>query len=713
MRVMCAKRSGMHQVSQDSDTSGSEYDDSDSDSIDNEDPHARRIVDPALVERCETKCDGLREQLSQEEHDLHWLNTKYGKANEKKLQLQKEIDEAKTCLLEIDKPELFDMRAKNKRKGVLTGEILEVEAELSELDNGWELKKSEFEDKLAAKRLLLETIDNTNRNLRQSMVQEVPSPGPQCLSWIDGDCWTIFSSFVIILNIWIMIYTAMDPESEKRAGWLNLAFLIFYIIELVLKGIYKQQYLVCGQIYVVWPNWLDVVIVVSGVAELIVTGGGGGGGATTQWLGYLRVLRLFRLARVAKIVVLLLTKDLSWARGQRFQSFIMGVIAFNCILLGLEVEFKNNPLWPILENVLLVIYTFELLVRIRCDGCSFFYNKRELFWNYLDLIIVIGAIIDQWIRPMTMIIAEKAGADSTNTFGNTGELLRILRLMRLIRILRLVKLIRGIKPLYTLAVGIAKSMQGMGWVMGLSTSLLYLVSLLAVKLAGGQRPILISQHADQDGNMVTPEKFRELISCFGNLPDAIYNLFKVMNADTSGVDNLVFYEPWVKWTIMCFTIVSNWAIFSILTAVVSENMAQVTTEHEKELLAESEEFKRQQIRIKLTKMFDHLDIDKSDTMTKDEFLNIWEDESRAQEFEELTGRTIADAHEIFEALSTIEDGPSKVLSIERHAFIEGLNREGDPLTIRSIMGLEKRLAGLDLQLREKLGKQTFQQPRQR
>jgi len=705
----------MQRVSQNSDTSDSEYDESGSDSMDDEDPHSRHFyrIDDVAVEKWDKKLEGLREEHSQKQLELKWLKGKREKAEEKKLLLKKEIEETNEILLEVHKPAAFKFRVEKKRKDVLTKEILEVEQELSELDNGWDLKQSEFESKLAIKRFQLETLDNTNRNLRQSMVQEVPSPGPQCLSWIDGDAWTIFSSFVIILNIWIMIYTAMEPESEKHAGWLNLAFLIFYIIELVLKGIYKQQYLVCGQIYVVWPNWLDVVIVVSGVAELIVTGGGGGGGATTQWLGYLRVLRLFRLARVAKIVVLLLTKDLSWARGQRFQSFIMGVIAFNCILLGLEVEFKNNPLWPILENVLLVIYTFELLVRIRCDGCSFFYNKRELFWNYLDLIIVIGAIIDQWIRPMTMIIAEKAGADSTNTFGNTGELLRILRLMRLIRILRLVKLIRGIKPLYTLAVGIAKSMQGMGWVMGLSTSLLYLVSLLAVKLAGGQRPILISQHADQDGNMVTPEKFRELISCFGNLPDAIYNLFKVMNADTSGVDNLVFYEPWVKWTIMCFTIVSNWAIFSILTAVVSENMAQVTTEHEKELLAESEEFKRQQIRIKLTKMFDHLDIDKSDTMTKDEFLNIWEDESRAQEFEELTGRTIADAHEIFEALSTIEDGPSKVLSIERHAFIEGLNREGDPLTIRSIMGLEKRLAGLDLQLREKLGKQTFQQPRQR
>merc|ERR1719458_780467 len=120
---------------------------------------------------------------------------------------------------------------------------------------------------------------------------------------------------------------------------------------------------------------------------------------------------------------------------------------------------------------------------------------------------------------------------SAKEFGDSGEILRFLRLLRLIRILRLVKLIRGIKPLYTLAVGIAKSMHGMGWVMVLSGSLLYLVSLLAVKLVG--RQLLIFKRPLEDGQLPTQEELDELTSCFKNLPDAIYNLFKVMNADTS------------------------------------------------------------------------------------------------------------------------------------------------------------------------------------
>lgn len=215
---------------------------------------------------------------------------------------------------------------------------------------------------------------------------------------------------------------------------------------------------------------------------------------------------------------------------------------------------------------------------------------------------------------------------------------------------------------------------------------------------------MISRHPDQNGDNITEAEFKELTSCFGNLPDAIYNLFKVMNADSSGVDNLVFYEPWVKWSIMCYTITANWAIFSILTAVVSENMAQVTTEHEKELHAEQDGQKRERIRVKLTKMFNSLDADKSDTIREDEFMRIWDDEMKEQEFEELTGRTREDASEIFDALSSIEPGPEKVHSIGREAFIEGLNKEGDPLTLRSIMRLEKRLAELEPKLRKALGK---------
>jgi len=284
----------------------------------------------------------------------------------------------------------------------------------------------------------------------------------------------------------------------------------------------------------------------------------------------------------------------------------------------------------------------------------------------------------------------------------------MLRLMRLIRILRLVKLIRGIKPLYTLTVGIAKSMHGMGWVMCLSASFLYLASLLAVKLIGGyggRPPLLMHKHAwNSTGKIPNDDEFDAFREPFKNLPDAIYNLFKVMNADSSGVDNTVFYETWIKWTVMCYTVISNWAIFSILTAVVSENMAQVTTAHEKELGAEEDDIKRQKIRVKLTRMFDNLDIDKSDTLRQDEFNKIWEDEMREQEFEELTGKTKDDANEIFEALSTIEDGPNRIHSITRDAFIEGLNREGDPLTLRSIMGLEKRLAEVEPKLRKALGK---------
>ena len=55
--------------------------------------------------------------------------------------------------------------------------------------------------------------------------------------------------------------------------------------------------------------------------------------------------------------------------------------------------------------MLLSIYAFELLVRIWVNGCGFFCNRSsDLFWNWLDLIIIIAAVVDQWFVPAFVII---------------------------------------------------------------------------------------------------------------------------------------------------------------------------------------------------------------------------------------------------------------------------------------------------------------------
>ena len=45
---------------------------------------------------------------------------------------------------------------------------------------------------------------------------------------------------------------------------------------------------------------------------------------------------------------------------------------------------------------MLCIYVFELVVAMRVSGCPFVWNRTfVLFWYWLDLIIVIGVVVDQ------------------------------------------------------------------------------------------------------------------------------------------------------------------------------------------------------------------------------------------------------------------------------------------------------------------------------
>merc|ERR1719189_1583749 len=168
--------------------------------------------------------------------------------------------------------------------------------------------------------------------------------------------------------------------------------------------------------------------------------------------------------------------------------------------------------------------------------------------------------------------------------------------------------------------------------MMLAVCTLYIGALLAVKLIGEGlvfKPEDLYGYANETENGTYAngtinrtrmmEEYTGLQAGFTSIPDAMFNLFKVMNCDTSGVDPLVFKTWWLRWLIIVFTIVANWAIFSILTAVVSDNMAQVTEDHETELAQERSAKKKEVITQKIGHMFEAVDADGSHTLHKEEF----------------------------------------------------------------------------------------------
>jgi hypothetical protein len=144
------------------------------------------------------------------------------------------------------------------------------------------------------------------------------------------------------------------------------------------------------------------VIVITGICEswiaLLLTD-------NTKFLAYLRVLRLLRLARVLKIAHMMLTEDISWAQGQWFQIFVLCVIGFNNRILGLGCNTPDFHFWWVVDDGLLCISIFVLVVCMRVSGCAFFWNRTlELFWQWLALVIVVGAVVELWSMPAFKLV---------------------------------------------------------------------------------------------------------------------------------------------------------------------------------------------------------------------------------------------------------------------------------------------------------------------
>lgn len=394
---------------------------------------------------------------------------------------------------------------------------------------------------------------------------------------------------------------------------------------------------------------------------------------------YMRMLRLGRLARIFKMIKIFFQSDLSWTEHETFQTFIVGVIAVNSIIMGFETDIPDFWGWYYIEQILLVIYTFELLVRLKNQGFTFFCNQ-EYFWNYMDFTIVMGGIVDQWLLPSITIFQTIVTGKQAKPL-QLGQGIVLLRMARLLRILRLVRLVKSIPPLFNLMQGVFSSLQGMSWVFVLTVVVLYAFSILAVRLIGDNGLVFGGTAPDQARGI------------FPSIMDSMFVLFKVMNGDGGSVEPLLETMPGMKIFYALYMIMTCWAILSILTAVVSENMiaVQEALSHEREV-AEQEASRKSRLDM-LIHVFSEVDVDKDGTIDEMEFSELLANPDRCNQLCEATNMSQWDLVEFFLALSQNNDG-QKVCDFE--TFIQQFDAFNEPTTYRHVMQLQRQVSDLEV-----------------
>lgn len=211
--------------------------------------------------------------------------------------------------------------------------------------------------------------------------------------------------------------------------------------------------------------------------------------------------------------------------------FIVGVIVFNAIILGLETSdsamAQAGALILMLDRLCLAIFVVELLAKLFAQGGRFFRSG----WNIFDFIIVGIALLPA-----------------------TGGL-SVLRALRILRVLRVVSVLPSLRRVVE---GFVTALPGMGSVFLLMGIVFYIGSVMATKLFGDSFP-----------------------EWFGSLGASGYTLFQVMTLESWSMGIVrpvmeVYPHAWAFF--VPFIMMTTFAVVNLLVGLIVNSMQDAHSE---------------------------------------------------------------------------------------------------------------------------------------
>jgi voltage-gated sodium channel len=159
------------------------------------------------------------------------------------------------------------------------------------------------------------------------------------------------------------------------------------------------------------------------------------------------------------------------ADSKRFQSFVIGVIIFNAILLGLEtsriVETRIGGLLDAIQLLIVGFFVVEIVIRILAHAPNYVSFFRD-GWNVFDFVVVA-------IAPLEFVgyFGHYAGLEAV------GQIATLARLARLLRVVRLVEFSSKLRLIVDTLI---RSLPSMGHVVLLMGLLLYTFGIIGTTL---------------------------------------------------------------------------------------------------------------------------------------------------------------------------------------------------------------------------------------
>lgn len=207
------------------------------------------------------------------------------------------------------------------------------------------------------------------------------------------------------------------------------------------------------------------------------------------------------------------------------QNFILVVILFNAVMLGLEtskpVMQSAGPLILALDKVCLSIFVIEIVAKLFARGPRFFRNG----WNVFDFFIVGISLVP------------------------SAQGLSVLRAMRILRLLRVVSVAPSLRRVVE---GLVNALPGMGSVFLLMGLIFYIGAVMATKLFGHTYP-----------------------EWFGTLGRSAYSLFQIMTLESwsMGIVRPVMEVYPYAWAFFVpFILVTTFVVVNLVVGLVVNSM---------------------------------------------------------------------------------------------------------------------------------------------
>ena len=220
---------------------------------------------------------------------------------------------------------------------------------------------------------------------------------------------------------------------------------------------------------------------------------------------------------------------------QAVQNFILGVILFNAVFLGMETSDRlmqaAGPLIVILDSICLAIFVVEIAAKLYARGGGFFRSG----WNIFDFVIV----------GISLIPAAQG-----------LSVLRALRILRLLRVLSVTPSLRRVVE------GLMNALPGMGSVFLLMGIIFYIGSVMATKLFGAAFP-----------------------DWFGTLGLSAYSLFQIMTLESWSMGIVrpvmeVYPHAWAFF--VPFILVTTFAVVNLVVGLIVNSMQDAHHEEDAE-----------------------------------------------------------------------------------------------------------------------------------